>query len=63
MGEKLERIRGARSGAMCGGERDEDIVEWSLVILSEKTFRKAEGRSERNRGRKLRVRRTTNKIV
>jgi hypothetical protein len=29
VGEKLERIGGARSGAMCGDERDEDIVERS----------------------------------
>ena len=27
MGEKLESIGGARSGAMCGDGRDEDIVE------------------------------------
>ena len=47
VGKKLERIGGTRSGAMCRDERDEDIVERSLVILSEKTLRKAEGRSER----------------
>ena len=44
--EKQFRIGGGRSGVICGEERDDDMLVRSLVILSEKRLRKAEGRSD-----------------
>ena len=40
--EKLFRIGGVRSGVIWGEERYDDLLESSLVILSEKRLRKAE---------------------